>query len=397
MVRAVRLCVTSAFGCMLAVAVPMQASARHETVLYAFQGGSDGADSRAALLEDTSGNLYGTTYEGGGTGCDEGVGCGTVFELPAGGTETVLYGFAGPPGDGAEPWSALISDSSGNLYGSTSAGGSGDGGTVFKIAAGGTQSTLHSFTGSSHGREPLAGLIEDASGNFFGTTFRGGAHSAGTVFRLAADGTEKVVHSFAGGSDGRAPQANLIVDTSGNLYGTTSRGGTHHHGTVFMLTPDGTETLLYSFAARKNGLDPVAGLIMDQAGNLYGTTKLGGRYGYGTVFEITAAGAFTVLHSFGLGSQHDGQWPWGALVADSAGNLYGTTEGGGAYNNGTVFEIASGGTETVLYSFAGGNDGAHPYASLISDGSGNLYGTTQAGGGSTGCNDGCGTIFEISK
>jgi uncharacterized repeat protein (TIGR03803 family) len=383
-------------GCGLAMALILplgSAQAQTETVLYSFQGGNDGAMPSAGLLMDTSGNLYGSTYMGGGSGCDLELGCGTVFELPSGGSETVLHAFAGSP-DGAWPSAAVIADKAGNLYGTTSQGGTDNDGTVFEVSAGGTETVLESLAGKK-GADPAAPLIADKKGNLYGTTSAGGAHHAGTVFRIAPDGKENVLYSFTGGTDGAAPIAGLLADEAGNLYGTTSAGGADNHGTVFEVAPDGSETVLYSFTGEKDGGYPAAGLIADAAGNLYGTTETGGAGHIGTVFELATDGTESVLHSFSY-KNDDGEYPWASLVMDSAGDLFGTTKGGGKYDSGAVFEVAADGTETVMHSFAGGSDGADPVAPLIIDTAGNLYGTTELGGTGT-CPGGCGTIFEITN
>ena len=265
------------------------------------------------------------------------------------------------------------------------------------------EKVLHSFNGNgADGYQPEASLIFDAVGNLYGTTYWGGTYGFGTVFELTPSGgggwTETVLHSFQpNGTDGNYPIAGLIFDAAGNLYGTTSAGGTYGFGTVFELTPEEgggwTETVLLNF----NGTDgsyPHAGLAFDAAGNLYGTTGYDGTYHYGTVFELTptAGGGWTetVLHSFGNGT--DGASPFAGLIFDAAGNLYGTTSAGGTYGTGTVFEL-TGGREQVLYSFKSryGADGATPYAGLIFDAAGNLYGTTYWGG-----NYGDGTVFELT-
>jgi len=388
------------FGCGLALALilllpPGSAQAQGETVLYSFQGGNDGAYPYAGLLMDKSGNLYGSTYWGGGSGCDDKLGCGTIFELPAGGSETVIHPFAGRPKDGAWPAAAVIADKAGNLYGTTYEGGHDNTGTVFEISSGGTESLLYPFTGSSGGY-PVAPLIADAKGNLYGTTSAGGADNAGTVFAIAAGGTETVLYSFGSGTDGAEPLGGLLADKAGNLYGTTFAGGTRNAGTIFEIAPGGTETVLYSFTGKADGGYPTAGLIADKSGNLYGTTESGGEGRVGTIFEYAAGGAESVLHAFSE-KEGDGEYPWASLVMDKAGNLYGTTAGGGKYNAGAVFEVSPQGAETLVYSFAGGSDGADPVAPLIMDKAGNLYGTTQMGGTGTACENGCGTIFEIAK
>jgi uncharacterized repeat protein (TIGR03803 family) len=250
----------------------------------------------------------------------------------------------------------------------------------------------------------------DATGNLYGTTGFGGASNAGTVFKLDPSGNKTVLYSFKGGSDGDVPVAGLIMDAAGNLYGTTEDGGSSNCsfgcGIVFELDPAGNETVLHSFTGSPgDGGRPVAGLIMDTAGNLYGTTAEGGSgtctvingipvSGCGTVFKLDPAGNETVLHSFTGGS--DGIQALAALLMDAAGNLYSTTELGGSFGSGIVFKLDPSGNETLLHTFTGGNDGAAPlFASLIMDTAGNLYGTTQNGGGSSNCTVGCGTVFKL--
>jgi uncharacterized repeat protein (TIGR03803 family) len=293
----------------------------------------------------------------------------------------------------------VIRDKTGDLYGTTTDGdGSGCGGTgcgtVFKIASDGTETVLHAFTGGKDGAVPFASLIMDKKGNLYGTTVIGGGGTAcsegcGTVFKLSHTGTETVLYSFTGGSDGGYPFAGLIVDAAGNHYGTTEGGGTYGSGTVFKLAPDGTETVLHAFN-RKNGREPFAGLINDAAGNLYGTTHKGGANGYGTVFKFAPDGTYKVLHAFAGGS--DGAHPRAALTQDTAGNLYGTTNSGGSRKKGTIFRLAPDGTETVLYSFTGRSASNYPAASLIKDAAGNLYGTTPNGGA-----NGYGTVFKLKE
>jgi uncharacterized repeat protein (TIGR03803 family) len=354
------------------------------TVLASFNG-ANGLNPDGALILDSSGNLYGTTVYGGAAGD------GTVFQVAAGsGTITTLASFnlAG----GTNPRGALIMDGSGNLYGTTQFGGafgtSSDDGTVFELAQGsGTITTLASFN-PTVGSHPLAGLVMDGSGNLYGTTFDGGASGYGTVFELAqGSGAITTLASFDS-TDGANPHAPLVLDSSGNLYGTTYGGGRIGHGTVFELaTGSGTITTLALIANY-----PVAGLVMDGSGNLYGTGSGSGPIfsSPGTVFEV-AKGAggftFTTLASF---NGTDGSDPQAGLVLDSSGNLYGTTAAGGA-GYGTAFELAQGtGTITTLASFVVPN-GANPSANVIADSSGNLYGTTQNGG-----TFGYGTVFEVA-
>jgi uncharacterized repeat protein (TIGR03803 family) len=423
--------------CAFSLAIPIGiAHAKTvETVLHAFQGGSDGASPQAGLIADKAGNLYGTTYNGGGTGCFGG--CGTIFRLAPDGTLTVLYAFQGGS-DGEYPPAGLISDKAGDLYGTTSEGG-GTGcydnqgcGTVFKLASDGTFTVLHTFAGGSDGGQPEAGLIIDKTGNLYGTTYIGGGNTCavgggcGIVFKLAPDGTETVLHAFCARKncdDGASPWAGLIADKNGSLFGTTLFGGGGRAGcfgklgcgTVFKLAPDGTETALYSFCPQKkctDGAVPQAGLIRDDNGNLYGTTTAGGAYceggdegdGCGTVFKLARDGTETVLHSFT--GHRDGSTPDGTLIADQNGNLYGTTFYGDSRSAqcqigcGTAFRLASDGTLTVLHNFDGGSDGGGPMGGVILDSAGNLYGTTFEGGGAD-CSafylNGCGIVFKLNK
>jgi uncharacterized repeat protein (TIGR03803 family) len=314
-------------------------------------------------------------------------------------TYKVQYSFQGNP-DGATPVAELLSDGAGNLYGTTEGGGEAGGGTIFKLSPDGTESILYSF--GAGGRSPVAGLVADASGNLYGTTFSGGRKcgtGCGVVYKLAPDNTKTVLHSFIGKLDGKFPRGRVVFDSAGNLYGTTSEGGSgcppnrDGCGTVFKIASDGAETILYAFKGGSDGSTPSAALILDDAGNLYGTTNT-------TVFRLSQDGVETVLHSFGGGA--DGLEPAGSLVSDAEGNLFGVTEeGGGAGCNssgcGTVFKITPQGEESIVYAFHGGSDGSAPTSGLFRDANGNLYGTTLEGGGS-GCqaNAGCGTIFVVT-
>ena len=332
----------------------------------------------------------------------------TLVLAPAAGAASkykTLYKFTGGA-DGSQPSGGLIFDQAGNLYGTTGYGGGAlNSGTVFKLARNAdgswTESVLHSFNGSD-GSVPAAGLIFDAAGNLYGTTEGGGSSGGGTVFKLAPnqDGswTESVLHSF-NHSDGHWPLAGLIFDGAGNLYGTTEQGGAHNLGTVFRLAPnaDGswTESVLHSFNGN-DGYVITAGLIFDGAGNLYGTTANGGSSGHGTVFKLTpsADGSWTesVLHSF---NGNDGYVITAGLIFDGAGNLYGTTEQGGSGCHpsgcGVVFKLAPNSdgswTESVLHRF-GATPAEYPSAGLIFDGAGNLYGTAESGTG--------GAAFKLS-
>jgi uncharacterized repeat protein (TIGR03803 family) len=413
------------------LAIGAGVAASQEKILYSF--GADSTDSAdpwfSGLVFDGKGNLYGTTYYGGANDASTG-GAGTVFELsPAAGaawTEKVLYSFGATSTDGSGPLSGLIFDAKGNLYGTTYNGGvNSDKGTIFELspAADGswTEKVLNSFgADSTDGTHPSADLIFDAKGNLYGTTSGGGVNGDGTVFELtpATGGgwTETVLHGFgATGKDGKQPNAGLIFDAKGNLYGATDLGGAYGSlssgGTVFELTPDAsgdwTAKVLYSFGADSTSGPFLNGsLIFDATGNLYGTTEEGGaNNGNGTVFELTPAdeGSWTekVLHSFGA-TGTDGAHPWAGLTFDAAGDLYGATKSGGDDGSGTVFELTPAGdgswTEKVLESFGStSTDGTSPASGLIFDAQGNLYGTTMSGGAHyTGSQQTGGTVFEVA-
>ena len=360
-------------------------------VVYSF--GSSGYYPQDGMVKDSAGNLYGITGEGGNTSCFNGAGCGTVFKLAPDGTETVLYAFAGG-NDGESPIGSVVLDKTGNVYGTTNGGGPSDWGTVFKVAPDGTETVLYTFTGGADGGAPWSGLILGKKGVLYGTTTSGGAYGYGVVFEIEADGTEKVLYAFTGGNDGAVPWAGLIRDKAGNLYGTTLVGGASSDGTIFKVAPDGTETVLHSFAGGNDGANPEAGLTEDSSGNFYGTAHAGGASNAGTVFELTPDGTETTLYSFTGGS--DGAYPFvGSLFRDKLGNLYGTTPYGGngeqGAGKGVVFKVAPDGTETVLHTFTGGTtDGASPQSHTLVRYNGYLYGTTESGGANNG-----GTIFKI--
>jgi uncharacterized repeat protein (TIGR03803 family) len=382
-------------GATAASGVWNRASAQTLTTLYSFNG-TDGALPIPALISDGNGNLYGTTQYGGANGN------GSVFKVARSGTGTVLYAFGSFAGDGARPRAGLIADGNGNLYGTTQYGGANCCGPVVRLTPSGTswtETVLYSFRSfAGDGAYPYASLLADTSGNLSGTTEAGGTNGRGTVFKLTPSGTswtETVLYAFGSfAGDGAYPYASLLADASGNLYGTTFSGGTNGLGTVFKLTPSGTswtETVLHSFGSSAgDGHAPYAGLIADASGNLCGTTLYGGANGLGTVFKLTPSGTSwteTLLHTF---SGSDGGYPWASLIADASGNLYSTTEAGGANGFGTVFKLTPSGAETVLHSFTG-SDGSVPYGGLIADASGNLYGVTYWGGA-----NGLGMVFKLA-
>ena len=322
---------------------------------------TDGAEPVAGIVFDQKGNLYGTTRTGGAYQycSDVGFGCGVVFKLTRAGKYTLLHTFCEQGGnctDGANPYAASVLDPEGNLYGTTEYGGVHGQGVVFKLTPEGKYIVLHSFCGQSNCTDGAfldAGLVFDQKGNLYGTTNYGGANNdSGVVFKLTPKGRETVLYNFCSQSncaDGGWPSAGLIFDQKGNLYGTTWLGGAHSSGTVFKLTPKGKETVLYSFCVGSycpDGDEPSAGLVFDQKGNLYGTTSYGGglsgycTLGCGVVFKLTPKGKETVLHSFCPDGYPcaDGETPTAGLVFDQKGNLFGTTSYGGS-TVGVVFKL----------------------------------------------------------
>ena len=367
------------------------AQAQTEKILHSFHSnGTDGTQPRAGVIRDTKGNLYGTTSNGGTYNN------GTVFQLTPSGSEKILHSFNPSTQDGTIPFAGVIRDAKGNLYGTTCCGGAYQSGTAFKLTPSGTETILHSFSfDTADGYGPVATLVRDTQGNLYGMTPGGGTNRGGVVFELTPSGTETILHSFddSNTTDGYGPEAGLIMDGSGNFYGTTNAGGTEgatSYGTVFEMTPSGALTVLHTFGIGTDGGNVWAGLVRDAQGNLYGTTYQGGTYGYGTVFEVTSSGTETVLHSFNNDGT-DGYGPVAGLAIDTSGTLYGTTEFGGTYTYGTVFEVTPSGTETILHSFGSGSDGRNPVASLVRDPNGNLYGTTEKGGPYGG-----GTVFKVT-
>ncbi|HEY5048622.1 MAG TPA: choice-of-anchor tandem repeat GloVer-containing protein [Rhizomicrobium sp.] len=328
-------------------------------------------------------------------------------------TYKVLHTFM-PGRDGREPSASLFLHRD-EIFGTTYAGGGRyDGGTVFSIDKVGTETVLHSFRGwggvHDGGGVGLPGtLVHDRAGNLYGTTYEGGASGNGVVFKLDLAGRETVLHNFLG-TDGSNPYAGLIGDAARNPYGTTGYGGESNCGslynnegcgTVFKMDQTGRETLLYSFKFGADGAQPYGSLIRDAAGNLYGTTTGGGNYncptGCGIVFKVDPNGVETEPYVFTGG--RDGAIPFGGVALDAAGNLYGTTSAGGAYSEwGTVFRLDASGHETVLYNFTGGADGGGPFSGLTRDVAGNLYGTTEFGGDLS-CHlfgaQGCGIVFKL--
>jgi uncharacterized repeat protein (TIGR03803 family) len=367
------------------------AQAQTFSLLYSFTGKSDGATPQAGLVADSAGNLYGTAYRGGDNSLSVcfNQGCGVVFKLDPAGIFTVLHAFTYNP-DGAFPQAGLTKVTTGSFLGTTAGGGSHSNGTIFKIDAAGNETVLHRFH-IADGQSPQGGLTRDASGNFYGTTTSGGVPNSfcgsgcGVVYKVHNGGALTVLHSFIGGSDGNTPQSGVVVDASGNIYGTTTTGGTGSCtfggagcGVVYKIDPSGNETILHTFV-ETDGASPV-GLVLDAAGNLYGTTFTRGQFGFGEVYKIDSGGNFSVLYSFTGGT--DGSQPLAALVLDSSNNIYGTTSGGGSTTNcpfgcGVVFRIDPLGHYRVLHRF-NFTDGAFPEAPLLLY-HGAIYGTTAGG------------------
>jgi|HubBroStandDraft_1064217.scaffolds.fasta_scaffold61049_2 uncharacterized repeat protein (TIGR03803 family) len=298
-------------------------------------------------------------------------------------TLRLLHSFKGPEGE--FPLASMIRDSAGNLYGTTNNGGTSGNGTVFKLSKGHILSVLHNFAGSPNdGANPQAALLRDAAGNLYGTTVDGGAAGGGTVYEIDASGTETVLYSFIGQGDGIYPLGNLVRDKMGNLYSTTSALVPDNTGTVFKLDKTGKLTTLYTFSAGAGGNTPTGNLVRDGSGNLYGTCEFGGENAYGTVYKLDMTGNLTVLHSFDetVGA------PYGGLIADAEGNLYGSTSG-------AVFQITEAtGVFTLLHTFVPRTEGTESYATVARDAAGNLYGANNQLGG--GCHDGgCGTIWKL--
>jgi uncharacterized repeat protein (TIGR03803 family) len=373
--------VALAFGFVfgLLAAGPQLAHAQTEKTIYSFNVAPDGELPYAGLVRDTKGNFYGATIAGGSSGM------GIVFKVSSAGKETILHNFSGGSG-GDLPYGTLVRDAKGNLYGTTAKGGASNQGTIYKITASGKETVMHSFGKGSDGAVPFGGMLQDAKGNLYGTTTQGGKSKIGTVFTVSAAGKEKVIFNF-NGTNGEVPDDGLIQDAAGNLYGTTIGGGATGAGTVFRVTLAGKGKVLYNFKGGTDGAAPYGGLVMDASGNLYGTTSETVKAGTGTVFKVTPSGKETVLYSFSGGK--DGGMPIGTLVLDAKGNLYGTTFSGGL-GYGIVFELTAAGTEKILHTFTGGADGSVAWAGMIMDTKGNLYGTTIEGGNSF-----VGAVFEV--
>jgi uncharacterized repeat protein (TIGR03803 family) len=382
-------------------------SAVSETVLHSFcqvTNCADGEQPSAGLIATTNGGLYGTTNFGGNA--DAGV----AFLVSITGGTGLLHVFQGGVMDGANPEAPLFRDKSGNFFGTTAAGGATGNGTIFERSAGGVYRLRHAFNGAD-GSGPY-GFVADSADNLYGTTFSGGANGKGTIFRIAPSGILTTLHSFCSMTncaDGNHAATGLIGDANGNLYGTTFRGGastcSFGCGVVFKIHADGTGyTVLHTFmGGTGDGATPLAGLSADASGNLYGTTENGGANGSGTVFKLAPDGStytYAVLYNFcSLASCADGSNPYGGVIVDADGNLYGTAFDGGANQEGVVFALTPSGAETVLYSFCNTKnangfciDGSEPGGNLVALGNGSLYGTTAIGGTMD-----AGTVYQLTN
>lgn len=385
---------------LIAISIP-SAHGQTFSVIHNFTAGGDGLNPLAGLTLDRAGNFYGTASGGAG-------GYGMIFSLKRAGSGWILnplYSFT-DVNDGYVPWGELTMDRNGILYGETYEGGigtcyGGGCGTVFSlkppaaacpaVSCPWTHAVLYRFTGGGDGGLPLGTVILDQAGNLYGTTYHGGMDNGGVVYQLVPSNggwSQNILRTFASGNGGQ-PQAGLVLDSAGSLYGTTSEGGDHDKGTVFRLASSGSDwtlSVVYSIGAQigDDGTTPLQGVIVDPSGNLYGTTgfnELGG----GTAFELSPSSGgwtYTLLNDFaGSGTQGP---TGGYLVMDRAGNLYGTNYSGGVFGFGSVFKLThtnGGWTSTVLHSFTGGIDGGAPMGSVVLDASGNLYGAANLGGG----------------
>jgi uncharacterized repeat protein (TIGR03803 family) len=374
-----------------ALTTTLPALAQTESVLYNFCARTkcvDGAYPEGSLAMDSNGNLYGATQEGGVSGY------GTVFRLTPAGEKTVLHAFAGGI-DGDYPSGGVVMDRSGNLYGVTNLGGAYEG-TVYEVTRTGAKTTLYNFgTVSGDGESPVGGVILDSQGNLYGATMNGGAYGSGMIYKISSGGNETILHSFGGpygnSVDGYLPQAGVILDKSGNIYGTTGYGGDNDEGVVFEFSASGVYTILYEMAPNGGPALPYASLLLGPKGVLYGTTFAGGADDLGTVFSLTpsGSGSWTVdtLYSF---STTVGDKPLSGVLARN-GMLYGTTSAKGESGFGSVFELDGSGILRTLTNFSGTGTGSEPAGNLLMDSDGNLYGVGFEGG-----TFGGGVVYKIT-
>jgi uncharacterized repeat protein (TIGR03803 family) len=381
---------------LLASALPALTQSATQTVLHTFCSAvagiscTDGSGPVGDLIQASDGNLYGVTQTGGAHAA------GSIFSLTLSGTLATVYSFCSQANcaDGQQPAAGVIEGADGNLYGTTRLGGANNAGVIFRLTRSGVFSTLYSFCSQANcadGQWPHAALLQDSSGNLYGTAQYGGVNSAGTLFQLTPAGNLNVLHAFcsvAGCADGALPAGALLQAANGTAYGTTAGKG--NGGTIFQITPSGTFTTLHVFCTAANcpdGKSPAGRLVQAADGNLYGTTQYGGaNSSQGTVFQLTPSGGFNTVYSFcALAACADGANPASGLFAGSDGNLYGTTENGGANLDGSLFRVASGGTVTTVYSLcsaANCADGAYVLSGLVQASDGNVY-SASLGGGNT--------------
>lgn len=393
-----RLTLRLAVVAALLVAAVRPAHGQTESVLYSFANTPDGANPLYVTpVLDAKQNIYGTTKFG---GTDD---FGTAWELTPSGAETVLHSFHADGTDGVYPLAGVVLGKKGILYGTTVEGGTNSiDGTMFQLTPkkkSWTEAILHSFGAIGDGAQPYDALTLDKNGNLYGTTYGGGTYSFGTVFERTPSGTETVLWSFGNGTDGANPIAGVIRDAKGNVYGTTEYGGLYNQGTVFELTPTmngWTEAVLWSFGSGTDGANPYGGVVLGKKGILYGTTINGGDFGDGTVFALTptkTGWTEKILHSF-ANNDIDGFNPAAGLLMDKkTGNFYGTALNGGGTGSvaGIVFKITPSGAYAILHVFSGSPDGGSPWGGLASDKLGNLYGTTFSGG-----TNGYGTVYKVT-
>jgi uncharacterized repeat protein (TIGR03803 family) len=377
-------------------------------VLYDFKGGADGEFGTGGLIADASGNLFGTTANGGSQNslCNGFGGCGTVYELMKSGKryrERVLYRFQGAPDGNFPQYETLLADANGVLYGTTYIGGTGPGsqglGAVFELTPSGrgySEKIIYSFGSNDGGGGPLSGVISDARGNLYGTASGGPLYGNGEVYKLVPSGSSykrKVLYAFQNnGNDGNQPWGALVRGRHGVLYGTTSAGGAYGFGTIFSLIPAQnkyTERVIYGFGTNANdGKYPLTGLSFDGRNTFYGTTSQGGATGNGTVFKLSSSRESTL---YNFGAAPDGSSPESPLLL-RRGELYGTTFYGGSAHLGTIYQLSLTGSEKILYSFDCGSTGVYPYAGVIADKLGHLFGATSGGCSTTRY---LGAVFEL--
>lgn len=404
---------------VLTAAAPQMAQGHPQKpldILYAFADQTDGS-MPVLTARDRHGNLYG--FAGGGSLMNCGaIACGTIFKMAPDGSKTILHSFAGSPGDGGVP-TGLLLDRDGNFYGTTAAGGKDGYGTVFKLAPDGTETVLHFFKApkrhysvAPYGIWPQSGVIRGRDGNLYGTAWHGGINNhcgeggCGLVFSLSPEGAYRVVYAFKGLGDGCAPLAGLVQDATGNLYGATNGCGHGNYGTVYKLDPTGAETVLHTFAEGADGNTPISTPVLDSEGNLYGGTLFGGLgcnddAGCGVIYKIAPDGTETILYSFK--SIQDGFSAIGGLHRDADGTIYGTTSGGGekwACNHpngcGTVFKLTPDGMKTTLHVFLGPEhgDGAFAKSALLPGTGKDRHILYGTTADGPGC---CGMVFSIAK